>query len=221
MATDYPYVNHIINTQSTGQEQQGTAGAQPTSSKSQNNSTSNPSGTPLTRKAAIAVVAVLIVIVAVYAIANSVGNKAPPITTTLSTTSINTTTTINPTTSIYYPSNTTLNPLTSSPNGTSCENFVVSQSGYNTVTKGTCYWNGGLLSVYYGSGNSGSINLSITNTRTGISLVALYSNKTCSTYTGTYNLTAGPYLIEFIDGTGKGNCGNAFVGLSNYTAPTT
>ncbi len=212
MVTNYQYVNYIVNAQTTGQAgQQPGTNSPPAPSTTQNNAISVSSGASTTRKVIITVVAVLIAIVAVYAIANSAGNGAPPTTTTSPTTS--------PTTSIYYPSNTTLNPSTSNPNGTSCNDFVVSQSDFNTITKGTCYWKGGPLSVYYGSGNSGSINLSITNTRTGVSMVALYSNKTCSTYTGTYNLTTGQYLIEFIDGKGNGKCGNAFVSLSNYTTP--
>ena len=205
MVADYQYMNHIVNAQTKGQaEQRSQAGSSPIPTTTQNNTVSVSSGASTMRKAIIAIVVVLIAVVIVYAIANLAGIRA-----------------LHTTTSIYYPGNTTLNPSTSNLNGASCGDFVVSQSNFNTLTNGTCYWNGGPLSVYYGSGNSGSINLSVTNTRTGISLVALYSNKTCSTYTGTYNLTAGQYLIEFVDGKGNGTCGNAFVGLSNITAQTT
>ncbi len=214
---DCQYINGILNTQSVSREQRGTIisrGAQ-SNSGNQNRLIRISPMKPFTGKAAItiiaAIVVVIIAIVVIYEVVNYSRSTALPSTTISFVTSL-------PATSTYYPNNTSLNPSISSPNGAPCNGFTVSTSAYITTVKGECVWSGGTLSVYYGSGNSGSIDLSITNADTGTTPIALSSNTTCSTYTGTYDLPAGHYIVEFSNGAGKGSCGNTFVRLSNSSA---
>jgi len=118
------------------------------------------------------------------------------------------------------------NPGTSSANYTSCNNFVVATTaqsyyGEHTAATGMCTWNGGVLNIYYGSGDSGAVNFTITGSD-GVTYAELYPYSTtwCNSYYGATYLPAGTFTVKEVVGRGGGACGAAFVELNGSTSTT-
>jgi len=169
---------------------------------------------------------------AINATTTTINNTTIPnatTTTTITTNAINaTTTTINNTT---IPNATTTNTITTNAiNATTttinntinmslqiCSLFSFSTNKFNSTIKQKCRWNGGIIGIWGGSGDSNYLNVELnTNNKT-------YLNKTyinnCLDFLTNISLPANNYNLIIKTGPKNGTCGNSILILNKTIIP--
>ncbi len=171
---------------------------------------------------------IVIIIIGIVLFSSSKGPQTiitttiPTTTTTIATNAINTTTISNTTTTTIATNaiNTTTIPTTTTTinmNLQICSLFSFSTNKFNSTITQKCRWNGGMLGIWGGSGNSNYLNVEVTaNNKT-------YLNKTyvnnCLDFLTNISLPANNYNLIIKTGPKNGTCGDSILVLNKTILP--